>query len=749
MKVRCFLTSLISGLFFLISGVSQATHIVGGGFQMVANGDYNYTIQLTLYFDEINGSTGALDSDVFFTIFRKSDNQLMQNLTGVPIEVNQEIINYNQTACGTGGNSVRTRVLLYKTNVQLSAQQYNHPQGYYVVWERCCRNNGITNIVSPGDVGQTFVMEFPPVAINNNPFLNDSPVFKPVPNTLFCINQPSVIDFSATDYDGDSLVFDLVDPIISKEASPVLPRIETGNSAPYASVVWETGFSTFIQIQGSPSLKINPKTGILTLKPSMLGLFVFSVRCSEYRNGKKIGEVRREFQQVVISCPANTPPVITLSDPTRGRVLKQNDTIFVNNNTQGKTCITVKVSDQQVQQKLTLRAIPLNFTPISPITGDTVKLVVSATDTARLSFCLPACVGSTRAKPFHLRVISFDNGCAGSLFDSLDIYIVLTVPPNFIPKILLNTSDSVFSVSGGDSLKIQVTTDVLPTQINQLSAELFNNRNVAISLSSLGISFPNGSGVGPISRNLQWKSPCSPVSNQPLRVVFTANTNFCNQNIQLKKTVRFYVLPPKGEAHIYEKNKDTAATRIEIQGYSGTNYLTALIGKSRKSANISLSPISSQSLLSKYGLVFTGASGTSMVESALNWSPECVHTELTYPAEFLFRATNTACNISYHDTLKLKLDLKASDKFDFHGINLLTINNDNKNEEWNLKNLNAEPGCGIQFEGLSIYDRWGKIAFRTTDPGFTWPESNKEEGVYFYNIRFNVQTFTGWIEVRR
>ena len=40
----------------------------------------------------------------------------------------------------------------------------------------------------------------------------------------------------------------------------------------------------------------------------LLDLFEFCVLTEEFRNGKKIGEVRRDFQLKVIDCPTNNAP---------------------------------------------------------------------------------------------------------------------------------------------------------------------------------------------------------------------------------------------------------------------------------------------------------------------------------------------------------------------------------------------------------------------------------------------------------
>ncbi len=733
---------------FLFPAGIEATHIVGGGFSMRSEGNFQYTIQLTLYFDEINGSQGALDNSVVFSVFRKSDNSLVETIPVFLDTENQQIIDYVGSACGTLGNPVKTRVLLYRILHTFSPSNYNQAAGYYIVWERCCRNQGITNLRFPGQQGQTFFMEFPPVISNpgGQLFENDSPVMKPVANNLFCINQTSSLDFSANDLDGDSLVWDLVPPVRSNIADTIDPRPGIAAPAPYPPVVWQTGYSDNNQIPGNPGLQVNPKTGILTLKPSRLGLFVFAVRCSEFRNGKKIGEVRREFQQVVIDCPANTPPRISLPNPVSGGLLGNNDTLYVSNSSQNRTCITVKVNDLQPNQRLTIRAVPINFTPVAPITGDTVK-VVSTNDTARLSFCLPACVGSSVQNPFRLRILAFDNGCAGSLYDTLDIFIVLTVPFQPVPKININLADSVLILNGGESIAFAVETDVLPGQTNQLRAEGKNKRQVSFSLPSLGMRFPSASGVGPLSRVFSWTAPCSPPPNQPLTVWFIANSNFCNQPISLSRPVRFTVVPPLSGVKIRLASRDSLEKNVTWKAPAGQTISDTLIARHPQNAEVSILSLNPGSALSASGLSFSTQTGPSPLRLPLIWTPPCSG-ENNFPAVFRFVSRTSLCNTFAFDTLTLRLESPGKGTPNPRLVTLLTPGlKDGANDKISLSYLGVETGCGVVFEGFEIYNRWGSRVFSTRDENFSWPTDDSERGTYFYSLRISGRFWRGWLQL--
>ncbi|MEZ5067625.1 MAG: hypothetical protein R2847_03690 [Bacteroidia bacterium] len=116
----------------------------------------------------------------------------------------------------------------------------NNPSGYYISWERCCRNNATLNLNRPGDTGIAYYMEIPdPAIIDNSPFFSTDPF------PFMCVGQDFSFDFSATDPDGDVLTY------LWKHLLPVtLKSVKTSTSpvwalllTPYASAQWAPGYS--------------------------------------------------------------------------------------------------------------------------------------------------------------------------------------------------------------------------------------------------------------------------------------------------------------------------------------------------------------------------------------------------------------------------------------------------------------------------------------------------------------------------
>ena len=185
--------------FFILAIPVYASHIVGGEFELIHKGGSMYEVRMILYFDLLHGSPGAKDANIIARIFRKSDHAVMMNVNLSLLKIEQ--VSYTQPACSKG--EIKTEKIIYSTLISLESTKYSDPDGYYLSWERCCRNYDIDNIFSdpPGSgtfAGQTFYLEFPPVSIKGVPFVNSSPRLFPPLNDYACPGKPYYADFAGT-----------------------------------------------------------------------------------------------------------------------------------------------------------------------------------------------------------------------------------------------------------------------------------------------------------------------------------------------------------------------------------------------------------------------------------------------------------------------------------------------------------------------------------------------------------------------
>lgn len=167
-------------------------------------------------------------------------------------------------------------------------------EGQCVDWtfsvSECCRNAAITNLTNPG--GDNIYVE---AVINNTPSVgcNSSPYFTNQPVSFICTNQYYCYNNGAIDPDGDSLVYNLIDPLTG-------PGTTVTYNAPYTSQNPFDGTSTF-----------NTQSGNFCVTPNSIQVTVLAIRIDEYRNGVLIGSVIRDIQVNVDNCPGNDIPSLT------------------------------------------------------------------------------------------------------------------------------------------------------------------------------------------------------------------------------------------------------------------------------------------------------------------------------------------------------------------------------------------------------------------------------------------------------
>lgn len=308
----CF-TNLLWLFLFAITSPATAFHIVGGDLNMAYLGKPGYfRVTLNQYWDEasIAQNPGTVyETSVTIFVFSLRTRQFVEKF--VLTQTDKQPLTYRNQAC-VQSTGLRTSEVHYNADIQFSPSRYTDSQGYYMVWERCCRNGSITNIATPGQVGQVFYLEFPAMQQNGVDFIDSSPAFTLPNGEYICINKPFTFAFGATDADGDQLAYQLVTPWAGYTSTKQI--VGDGLSHPfYPTVTWLSGYSDQAMIPGSAPLKINAQTGQLSVTANQQGLFVFAVEVTEYRNGVAIGKVRREFQLFVTDCSSNVPPQAVVS----------------------------------------------------------------------------------------------------------------------------------------------------------------------------------------------------------------------------------------------------------------------------------------------------------------------------------------------------------------------------------------------------------------------------------------------------
>lgn len=656
---------------------SQAiNHIAGGELYVVRVAGNTYQIQLIYYYDALNYQEPPSSSPIPLapsppniaevSIYRKFNNVRVINVN-LP-RVSSSIIALSNNPCREANPPYAgLERIVYQANVTLSPAVFTDLQGYYVVFQDYTRNTSVvTNISSRR--GFTAYAEIP----RTNGLVNSNPVFAPITTLNICNGQSISLDFSASDADGDELVYSLVDlydavrtprnppPLV---APPPLPAIYP---APVPLVPWNSGFSAINAIPsdvGQP-LSINSSTGELTVNAAAKGIYAFVVKCEEFRGGIKIGEVRRDIQLYVDECQS------VIADPI--------------------VRIPLGSSFYQEGEILTVDA--------DDFPENNIRIPVEAVVTP----------DRYRVRPVRFTLVA--NNFANN-------------NPNRITVSPITVNYNALTGIARTNLRIP---DCLPNGIYEFTISASNQQ------------CPN-EGVGRLNVKIQIRTR---ESNQPPRLSITGSSPANIQNGS-----RLIVNP-----------KDT----IEIR-------LLALSPdtRSRDSLEILAEPVGFS--LGEKNMLFTGGRKDIINTTAqFSWLPDCSNITINGQEEalsinFIAKRTRTGCFVAY-DTIRVTFVLQDTYAHfeEFLPPNAFTPNGDGVGDTFRLSNLSPAPptapdgnpnpnlpldNCLVQFKKITIFNRWGKEVFKSTDRNFAWDGKNQNAGVYYYALEFTNKSYKGTINL--
>ncbi len=635
---------------------SHATHIVGGEVRLIYLGtNNNYRIVLNVYFDNINGSPAAIDPTLNVGVYSKTSRNLIEFFT--LNQISQTNIPYSSDACQTGALS--TNIILYSLDIVLNPTLYSEIGGYLMVWERCCRNSVITNITVPGAAANAFYAEFPAIISAGLPFRNTSPDLGLPPSDYLCVNQSSTINFGGTDLDGDVLVYSLVTPYNGAFAGNTTSspfNVPTGPPSSYPALIpdvnWAAGFSAnnaIPSVVGQP-LSINATTGVLSVNPSLAGLFVFSVKCEEFRAGVKIGEIKRDFQFLVKICPSNIPPILTLNTP-QGNIYNSTADMVMDFSNNDPNCMTLVMRDTPGDIITQIRVIPVstNFTS-ADYTITTTRLPIGATGVVQTTICWNVCkVSTSPTDKFIFDIQIFDAGCptVGTATTRVTLFVIPKPPTTPLIAIVgstpnYNTLTRAANVVLGDFLRLDVQASDPNNDLITLSASGTDASGAIINFNQYGASFTTRTGTGVQNSSFLLTPTCASLPlNQAvdLKIKFKVRQqNGCVQRADsLIVDVRIApkpIIPPVitivGSTSNFNPITQTAnvavdeVLRVDVEASDANNRLI-MLSASGTDANGTIINFN------QYRASFATQTGTGTLRSSFLFTPLCTALPLNQP----------------------------------------------------------------------------------------------------------------------
>ncbi len=730
---------VLTVLLLTVSGIAHATHIVGGEIEVLSLGPnqaYTHRVNLNMYFDNVNGDRGAIDPYVILAIYGKTNNAPLATIT-LPY-VGETPVNYTNPTCITGRLS--TSLVRYTTDVSFPSSA-SDPKGYYIVWERCCRNGTISNLLRPGEAGAAFYLEFPaPFTASGAVNRNSSPVFNSIKGDYICINRPFTFDFGAKDADGDSLTYTMVTPYNGYSASfPTDRRNPAVNgyfaSAPYPDVSWASGFSAANSIPGPQPLAVDARTGQLRTTARAEGLYVFSVEVKEFRKGLQIGRVRRDFQFLVVDCPKNDAPQLLFRPDGQKAFYKEGAVLTIAE--KDTNCLNLYITDINPNQRITITNMSGSLPGLTLTPGE--LLTRTSTDTLQAKFCFGQCVGD--GKPFTLLIRATDEGCPQGLSDTLNIRLNVVPSPNNQPDATTNLTNNAARVTVGTSLSFTA-----------FGADK-DNDNITIqavgrgfTLAQAGMTFGSTSGVGKVSSPFLWKPACTQATRPEYIVDFIVTDTRCNRNLRDTVTVNLAAVglpsrPPTIRTTLSQPVVDLVVSTSDSLG----RVTFDVLGNDPDRDTLRLTGTGRSFDFRAAGMNFTDKTGAPTLQSAFGWKPTCELMAGRSEAEFVvdFVVDDRSCQPQRTDTTTVIFRVKdPSVSKEIMVPNVFTPNGDGYNDYFAVKDL-PENGCVEQFKSVQITNRWGTVVFTSVDPKFRWFGTNAPSGTYYYLIQSSKRTFKG------
>ena len=319
---------LFTFLFVFLFPVSAAlaSHLMGGSmsyeFLGKSGGQYMYRIYIEMYRDCNNrndqGGITPFDPSIPIGIYNNNPSKSLYTTEyfSITSEISVDPPKAGNTCLYDPNVCIRKGV--YEKIIYLPASTY----GYHLLHQRCCRNH-LNNILY--DQGQSYYVFIPPTSV-----VNSSPYFTGIPTPYLCSNDSIQISYAATDPDDDSLVYNFVVPWGGGSATNPTPTPNSYLNLPLSDVNYAGAYNITKPFGTGGMALIDHQTGLVTVLSPSSGPYAIAVECREYRNGVLLSTVRRDIELIILNCPPNKAPVLSIPGNKTEYEIETGDTLKFN-----------------------------------------------------------------------------------------------------------------------------------------------------------------------------------------------------------------------------------------------------------------------------------------------------------------------------------------------------------------------------------------------------------------------------------
>ncbi|MEO5584565.1 MAG: gliding motility-associated C-terminal domain-containing protein [Flavobacteriales bacterium] len=288
--------------------------------------------------------------------------------------------------------------------------------GYHLYFQMNSRNNTILNLNDPGSAGIGFYAFIPPPLLQNS-----SPIWLGSPTPMLCISDTSTFINSATDPEGDQLIFSFKRPYgsVGSGGGIIQPPTTLPDNIPL--VDYAPGYSVTQSLGTGGYAFINGATGLTRYRPPNQGYYVVAVEVREFRNGNLIGITRRDLQLQAMVCPPNVAPVAIAPQP-------ETYTVQAGDN----LCFGLGFQDPE-GDSLHLLASGTIFDVAQYDPPATITAPASGNGNVSTAFCWDTQCDQSQTQPYLFSVSVSDMGCPPRTLDVVyQVYVAGIAAPSTI-----------------------------------------------------------------------------------------------------------------------------------------------------------------------------------------------------------------------------------------------------------------------------------------------------------------------------
>lgn len=408
-------TVIIFFLLCLIVPKLFASHLMGGslGYEYIGlqpNGKYRYKVKLVTYVD--CGPSSEIPYAEYPIKVGIYENDLLNPSADKPI-VDSLLLYVDDTIVYTPflppGCIIGSPTCIIQARYSGFVELESSLNGYYLFYERCCRNAAILNLQPDGS--DAFISYIPPTNV-----VNSTPTFLYPPIPFLCVNDTVSILNEASDADGDSLVYEFYIPFsgFANTSNPHPPIPNPTLTWPVTPVDYVPGFSYTDPFSFFGDASIDSQNGVSIYLSAQQGTFVVGVVVREFRNGALISETYRDLQLLFKNCPNNYAPNL-VDNLQHNYIITQGDTL----------CFPINFKDPE-DDSVFVEAYGDIFD--TSIVNPGPSFIITDIDSNKVSgdFCwIPPCTLDTGTYNFFMK--SYDNGCPPK--ERYEFYTIRIIPP--------------------------------------------------------------------------------------------------------------------------------------------------------------------------------------------------------------------------------------------------------------------------------------------------------------------------------